>query len=49
MEHITVIDMPNGYKKLTPDQGYILKFMDNTYSEAIVKNTNGWSAVLINN
>lgn len=48
MEHITVIDMPNGYKKLIPDDGYMLKRGNNYYTIAVVKNTTGWSAVPIN-
>lgn len=47
MEHITIIDMPNGYKKLIPDEGYVLKHGNNTYSEAVVKSTTGWSAIKI--
>ena len=47
MEHITITDMPNGYKKLIPDEGYILKFRNNYYTEAVVKSTTGWSAVPI--
>lgn len=47
MEHITITDMPNGYKKLIPDEGYILKKGNNYYTEAVVKNTTDWSAVPI--
>ena len=47
MEHITIIDLGNGYKKLIPDEGYLLKRGNNLYEEAVVKNTNGWIAVPI--
>lgn len=47
MEHIKVIELSNNFKKLIPDKGYILKYNETTYSEAIVKNTNGWKAIKI--
>lgn len=48
MEHIIITEIGNGYKRLTPEQGYILKFRGNYYTEAEVKNVTGWSAVPIN-
>ena len=48
MEHITVIELGNGYKKLTPDSGYYLKYKDRIYSEAIVKDTVYWNTVPMN-
>ena len=47
MEHVTIINLPNKYKKLIPDEGYMLKKGEQLYSEAVVKSTKGWSAVKI--
>ena len=48
MANITIKNLSDGYKKLIPDDGYLLKYKDYTYSEAVVKNTLGWSAVAFN-
>lgn len=42
MEHVTIINLPNKYKKLIPDEGYILVKNDNLYTVAIVKSLRGW-------
>ena len=44
MTHITIQELPDGMFQLTPDKGYQLRYGDSYYSEAIVKNTKGWSA-----
>lgn len=48
MEHINIVDLSNGYKKLTPDTGYILKEKStgNLYTEAITKTPERFEAVL---
>lgn len=48
MEHIIVTEIGNGYKRLTPESGYILKFRNRYFTEAEVEDTTGWSAVPIN-
>lgn len=47
MEHIIVTQMKNGYKKLVPEEGYLLfnRYTRQYYSEATVKNINGFEAV----
>lgn len=47
MEHIIVKTLKNGYKKLTPEDGYILynKKDRKYYSEAVVKSTTDYIAV----
>lgn len=49
MEHVRVQELANSYKKLTPDQGYLL--LDNrtyrTYSQAVTKDTRPFEAVAI--
>ena len=49
MEHITVTELSSGYKKLTPDNGYMLRFETSNilHSEAYVHETKGWAAVKV--
>jgi hypothetical protein len=47
MEHVTIINLPNKYKKLIPDEGYMLKRGEQLYSEAVVKSLRGWSITKI--
>ena len=47
MEHVTIIELKDDYKKLIPDEGYMLKRGEQVYSEAVVKSTKGWSVVKI--
>lgn len=47
MEHVTITELENGYKKLNPDKGYMLKNGEQLYSEAIVKSLRDWSVVKI--
>jgi len=47
MEHVTIINLPNKYKKLIPDEGYMLKRGEQLFSEAVVKSTKGWSVIKI--
>ena len=48
MEHINITKLENGMLRLTPETGYALysSLSRQTYSEAEVKSTNGWKAVL---
>lgn len=49
MEHITVIELSDGYKKLVAEDGYRLYNTINKqyYSEAVIKNCKGFVAVKI--
>ena len=49
MENIIVEDLGNGFKRLTPKEGYVLynKLTKQTYSEAVVKNTKPYIAIPI--
>lgn len=47
MKHVTITELGNGYKRLVPDEGYMLKNGEQTYSEAVVKSLKGWSVVKI--
>lgn len=50
MEHLTIKDLGNGFYKLTPEEGYMLrnKFNGNLYSEAVCKqeHTHNFEAVM---
>lgn len=47
MEHIVITEMRNGYKRLVPEDGYLLfnKYTRQFYSEAVVKNVTPYVAV----
>lgn len=47
MEHIIVTQMKNGYKKLVPEEGYLLfnRYTRQYYSEAVVRNVTPYVAV----
>lgn len=45
-KHFTITDLGNGYFRLTPDKGYLMAYLDKTYKEAVVKDTNNWTAVI---
>lgn len=47
MEHVTIIELKDDYKKLIPDEGYMLKRDEQLYSEAVVKSLRGWSVIKI--
>lgn len=52
MEHVIIAQLPNGYVKLVPEQGYILynTATSTTYSEAVVseESTHNFKAIAIN-
>lgn len=45
IEHVTVIDLENGFYRLEPEEGYWLTDGERLYSEAVVKDLKGWKAV----
>lgn len=47
MEHINVEELANGYKRLTPDEGYILynRRTKQRYSQAVTKKSEQFMAV----
>ena len=47
MEHITVTDIKNGYFRLTPDEGYLIKEIatGRLHSEVVTKDIKGYEAV----
>lgn len=49
MEHITIKDLGNGFYRLTPDEGYMLKnkINSNLYSEAVTKEPKQFEAVAV--
>jgi hypothetical protein len=49
MEHVKVKNLANGYYKLTPDKGYVLTDGHNTFTSAVTKTLDGWSAIEIEN
>lgn len=49
MEHVTITDLGNGYKKLVPDECYLLKEKngERTYTEAVTKKPENFVAIAI--
>lgn len=50
MEHATIIELSDGFYKITPNKGYILhnKVSNTMHTEAVTKNINEFEAIPIN-